>query len=482
MKFRINNIFSKRFTIAILSFSVLILISALYNIKDYLFDGTYYWTVADEVFENGFELLSYPETFRGYLFPVIIGFAKYIMKILQIDEYWGWRILASFMVSCLLAYILPIIFNQNSNENYKKKVMATLATLGAIILFWGDFLQYPLSDIPAVFFLLSAVAIAIKIMRAPVGTEHMLWKGGALGAFLYAAYNTRAAFLYGVVIILLIFFIVSLAKAEYKKVLCIIPIVIGVLVFALPQMCINHKYVGIYSPKVYTEQLFGYQNNLEKQQVFWGLTNQRYETYIGDVEEYSSPTVFFLDPIGNEIVARENISAEEFDYGTIIKLFLKYPLDIVGIYTRHLFNLLTPVFPQSYITNMYFNKTFFISLAIIVWMIVGLGVVFSEKNNDNMKLVGVLLFGAIFPSLLQMAGAVELRFFFIGHLLAYYYIFNVVDYKHLFYRISKCWIYVVTVCLIIFFLWVSVIGSTLAYNSEKVLLINDKKYEHIDAD
>ncbi len=117
---------------------------------------------------------------------------------------------------------------------------------------------------------------------------------------------------------------------------------------SLPQCAINMKYVGTFSPKVYTNQLQNYQADLSTMQVMWGLEADRYETYIGDMNIYSSPSVYFDDVVGTEILKREIPFNNGFSPREVVKLFFDYPIDMMGIYIRHLISLLTPVWKHIY--------------------------------------------------------------------------------------------------------------------------------------
>ena len=63
-----------RYIIVLFLCLFLMFVSAVYNIEQYYYDAGYYWTIADPVFEGAdFHLLRFPETFRGCLFPILVG-------------------------------------------------------------------------------------------------------------------------------------------------------------------------------------------------------------------------------------------------------------------------------------------------------------------------------------------------------------------------------------------------------------------------
>lgn len=470
----IRKVFSTRIAMFVIIAAALMTFSFFKNITIFPQDAYNYWHGADSVFENGFNILYFPSTFRGYLFQFLVGMIKHIVIGLGIPDYWGWRFLMSVMISGLLVYVFPTIFKNTSPIGWTAYLTNAIFIL-ILIIFWGDFIQYPLSDLPACFFLIAGIAALVWVKDKP-NHIHKTIGGIIAGALLYAAYNTRVAFLYGILIAIIVFAIYILREKSYRNFLVLISLIIGMFLTAAPQMMINHKYVGSWSPKVYTESFTGYQKRLEELQVFWGLYYPRYETYLGNDEDYPGPSVYFGDPIGKKIIEIEGITEEEFSYTTIIKLFLKYPLDIGGLYIRHLISLMTPIFNQAFITDLHTGKGIFISLAIILWMIAAVDILLNCKNKFDF-LTLCMLIAMVFPALLQLAGAPELRFFLMVYLLLYYYVSNLIDYKKLFQSFRRRWMPITIVCAAVYFMWISYIGMLLSFNRETTFLINDNHYE-----
>ena len=473
----VKKFFSNRLTMFAIISIVLLALSFFYNRTVFPYDSKYYWNIADPVFENQIDILSFPETFRGCLFPILVGIIKRAVYRLGFDSYWGWRILISGMIAAILVYAFPIILKKDTAHIGWTTYLTNAVFILIFSIFWGDFIQYPLSDLPACFFMLMGIAALIWV-KDKSKYVHKIVYGIIAGALLYTAYNVRVAFLYGVLIVIIVFCAYILIQKTYKNFLVVISLIIGILLAATPQMMINHQYIGSWSPKVYTEQNTGYQVSAQSFQVFEGLRRLRYETYFGDKTDYPIAPIAFDDPIGQKIIEIEGITLEEFSYGTVFKLFIKYPLDIGGIYIRHLISLMTPIFATAYIKDMYAGKGILISLAIFTWMVAAIDILFhNERKFDSITLW--MLIAMVFPSLLQMAGMPEIRFFLMVHLLLYYYISNIIDYKKLYQNIKRRWLPIAIVCTVIYFMWISNVGMILSYNEIKVLIINDKHYECI---
>ena len=86
----------------------------------------------------------------------------------------------------------------------------------------------------------------------------------------------------------------------------------------------------------------------------------------------------------------------------------------------------------------------------------------------------------LIPSLLQMLGFTELRFFIAVHMVTYVYVFLVVDYKALCNELKDRWLSVVCTMIISFVLLTTVYGDILASNQKRTMLINDATRTEIE--
>lgn len=439
------------------------------------FDCTYYWTVSDAVYENGFNILNFPETFRGCIFPLMIGVLKTVIGTSMVNQLRGWSIIISIMISFLYAWCFPCIFDLRLQIN-KKNIIGSICLIVLTIIYWGNFLQLPLSDFPAIFFLLCGTACILTIKkRNDLALFKQLFLAFIGGIIFYAAYNTRVAYLYGIIIIVAIFFISQVGKnfkSNIKISILLISLLCGCFLCALPQMLINHKYLGKYSPKVYTEQIMGYQSSLQTQQIFLGLESDRYETYVGAMDTYEAGAVFFDDKAGKEILLRENQNEYNFRIRRLCKFAIKYPLDLAGIYVRHLIQILTPVYLNIYIPKLFIRKGWYILLNIILWGILGVRLLCIKINKNNLQKILILL-AMLLPSMMQILGQVELRFFLMGYLLLYFIICFKTDYKSLYSAISKNAVGFLAVFITITLMWIAIVGSGLANGRQKPILIDD---------
>lgn len=488
-------------------FSVLIimfLFLQIKNVNEYYYDSIYYSGMAetivgdgqhhdssyyDQLGSSGFKIniLNYPETFRGYFWPTVIGLTRGACIVLLKNGYVGWRIIASFMMAIILTFALPGVFRKKIME--LSDFLRVLLMLVIVLIYWGDFLSFPLSDMAAFGFMCCGVALLRQILEDTIQAKWKIILQAVLaGMCFYASYNTRVAYLYSfIAVVCVIGYQVMKQKQLKKSLVMLLPMLLGMLLIAAPQMAINHKYTGSYTPRVITEQYSNYEKGLDCLQVLNGISHQRYETFNGDEAEYPYCIIYSDDPVGLELIEREKITAETFGYSTIIKLFFKYPLDVAGIYVRHFINLLTPVFNQVYVTNAHTSKGVFVSSAIWIWLIGGMMLAVGLKNR---KLAGgtpteqsvshsmifnlCLCVAIIVSNLLQCMGMPELRFFIGVHMMMYFYLFVQVDWIDSWNTIKKNKVGILCVMCILYLLWITLVGDTLANSQYKTLLINDR--------
>lgn len=306
-----------------------------------------------------------------------------------------------------------------------------------------------------------------------VFNKKIIW-GILAGALAYATYNTRVAYLYSVIFFVGIY-IVFECKRKWTSCLVVIGIIVGAMIVAYPQMVINSQYIGKWSPAVNTEQLYGENYDLESVQLYWGLCTPRYETYDGDLDLYEENGVPFRDPVGQEIIRREGIDGK-ITPKDLLRLALKYPGDIIGIYVRHFANIMVPLWNENCITDLYTDKFAGAIVSIGIWLLVAVNAIRRAENKSASKdtyLNWIITAILVVPSILQTLGGVEIRFFYICYILAYYNVCCGVNYKELWEDLKGKRIIVIVTCIIVAVLWVTILGDTLTRNPHTIMLIGD---------
>lgn len=435
------------------------------NITEYCYDAKTYWFMADGMIDGSF---YYPETFRGYFFATLISLLKKMWQGIR-----GWWFLSNITVAVGFAFGIPYLLKQRAINSFQEFVRGMMSYIFFLII-WGNYMQYPLSDGFAAICAILGVCLMMLVTNKQLSKCLLFISSILSGALLYMAYNTRVVYLYCGVAAIIIFL---LFNKKNKAIVVILIMMIGSGLIAVPQCSINYSYTGKFTPKVYTENYSYNSRDLVDTQVFWGLYGIKYDTYIGDEKLYESASVYYIDPVGEEIIQREKMTQQTFKKTDLIGLFVKYPLDMVGIYVRHLVALLIPSSTQMYITNIYNDKTVLALVFIILWIVAGMACLFSIKsiNKNVLWIIAVLI-----PSLLQMLGFTELRFFIAVHMVTYVYVFLVVDYKALCNELKDRWLSVVCTMIISFVLLTTVYGDILASNQKRTMLINDATRTEIE--
>ena len=165
----------------------------------------------------------------------------------------------------------------------------------------------------------------------------------------------------------------TIRKEFVKNILVLsLPLLIGIIIAGLPQSTINKIHNDTYYPIVMTEKYSGNQN-LFLLQLNWGITYSKYETYVGEESQYSSPGVRFKDNTGVRIIDLEGGEYPN-SIGEWFALVLRYPLDFIGIFGRHIVSYITPTYSEIYVKNLNANKTGIISVNIGLYIILVLSI------------------------------------------------------------------------------------------------------------
>ena len=442
-------------------FVVLMLVSACLNRSDYWYDAGWYWRIGGSTIADGhFRLTDFPATYRGFYLPVIITALQHLIG----HGSWAWRLFINGLVAIEFAIILPALFD-DAIDNKSKMIRSSISLL-VFVWLWGDYIQYPLADFVAFFFFTIAVIIAKKL----AGTGRALLRihyGMMCGLFLYLAYNTRVSYLWGGVVLMGVVFF-SANKKE-KLIVSMLAVTIGALITAFPQMIINENNEGSFTPRIYTEN-YSNSQNLELQQVLWGISYPRYETCI-NFEEYSNPKMFFEDPVGMELINRHNVDTTTLRLKQYLSMWIKNPIDMLAIYTRHFISAATPIFTTCYVTDLREDRTLILFSIIMLWFFTVVSIVEKLKTGDRHGMGWI--FAIVLPSFMQIVGAIETRFFLPIYVLVIYHACTVIDFKELYSKTKTKRLELALLFVIVMLLWTTVYSDLLAMNVETVFLIND---------
>lgn len=154
---------------------------------------------------------------------------------------------------------------------------------------------------------------------------------------------------------------------------------------------------------------------------------QRYDTYVGDYSVHQNPQVYFIDPVGTAILEKLNID-NFYSWADYIKVFIKYPVSVIGIYVRHLVNILLPCWPSIYITDLDNSKIIYalISYTICFVIVVALLKKYINECKTLIRFIPLLV-----PMVFILPGAVEVRFFIAGYIMSFCIVSFFINWKKL---------------------------------------------------
>lgn len=383
-------------------------IHTIINNTSAYYDDSVYWWLGKAC---GWDVRNIGWGFRGWVLPYVFSMCyKFGMKFGS--EYLGYRIFASIIFSFTFTFSFRYILKLMKFEISDKMGAFAGAVCGTLFfIFFRGLLIYTLSD----FYAFAVALMSVILLRNVLECERrMLVKAVEaffLGICLYGAYNIRTIYLFSLLACWGVLIIWQVYQRKWKQMTVTLPTCfVGMFVCSVPQYIMNFYLSGTISWRVPTEGLM-------LQQLQWGITAGRYATYVGDATQYGAAGMFFTDNIGQAILDKAQIT-ELTSYGQLIKLIIRYPIDFIGIYMRHLLNMLYPLYPNQYIQDITRDK----SLLLIFFYTVLFIAVFYFLRTFKLKDSRWIWCGLVLlPCICILPGAVEIRFFIALHFLIYMY-------------------------------------------------------------
>ncbi|MGY3408387.1 hypothetical protein ACVWZV_004500 [Bradyrhizobium sp. GM5.1] len=200
---------------------------------------------------------------------------------------------------------------------------------------------------------------------------------------------------------------------------------LGAALVLWPQSIINQHYLGTLNPFVHSGSLY-------VQQVFFGLSVQRHEC------------AYFVDPSGIELLRRNGISfftpqpngevlfvedMSQLSLRRYVALAVQRPLDITGIYVRHVINGLTLLSSNIYACAV--QPRWLLNLGSITTVVLAVMAAFLAPRRLIERRHHVLVWAPLVPVLLTVPTAMEGRFFLAVHLFAYAFLCLVAPWREL---------------------------------------------------
>lgn len=444
----------KMICIFIIGILITMCYSTVLDIRIYYYDSQYYWELSNSfIGEEGFSFLNYPQSFRGYFFPFLLFIFSYPLTLMGCDPVWGLRLLSAITLSTLCCILLPVILSELTKRSIS--LIQRLIPLVLILFFWRGLILYPLSDMYSLTFALSAIVLVIYMTKMSMKT----WISGisalAVGILFYAAYNTRTIYLFSIAALVAVLLFSYKKIGIYNLLFWAVFISVGFFLAAIPQILINHHNLGLVSIEVITDMVD--KSGLFSAQLFTGIIAQGYESNINP--DYPIGALRFEDPVGWKILN----STGGWRIGTItdyLNLVLRYPLEFVGIYLRHLATYLNPVYGEVYISNFYKPKFIY---TVLNYLILCYGILLIRYDIENIgagngfkkavtNFINRIKYAIpiIMPCIAILPGQPEGRFFFPLYVLAYGLFSFIVDSSSMWKKIKSKWTSILLITVITF--------------------------------
>lgn len=322
-----------------ISFVAFLAVALVQGEKPFYYDSHGYWVLSQTFSVDGhFSLLNFENNgLRGYSLPLVLFGVRNAGEALGFNEF---HIVMAFNAAlfALVGAVLAPALARLTWPQRSWSVARRLVLCGLLLAFWRGYLNFPLSDFPA----LTAALLAILAVASIDSPYRMLGAGFAAGL----AVNMRPAYLLLVPALLALIAWAWIARRRsgatvnwVQAGLCVWLFVLGLAAVSAVQATSNHEHLGTYNPIPGGSELADFQYTV-------GLELQRYDTYVGD--DQATPRMSYEDPHTKEIVA--GLGGDVVDgMGGYARIVTEHPLVMGGVFLRHVVNGLDQRYPTPYV-------------------------------------------------------------------------------------------------------------------------------------
>ena len=382
-----------------------------YGPGQFRFDAAEYWELSLKFTPpGGFSLLAFDEPLRGYLGPLLVLPARLLCHFTGWSMLAGARVLGAGWAALLFGVAVPELWARATGRALSGGRWLVLLGLGFV--FWRDYFNFTLSDMPALALLLLGLAA--------LGRRGWAWAGVA-GLLLAASINIRpiyVACLPGALWLVAGNGWYSL-RPNFSRALA--ALVVGAVLVLLPQLLINQRHFGQNSPLVLAQRPG--KEPLYVRQLAWGTAFQRYETSLVPGIPRS---LVYADSAGQR--ALTTVPGGRFvSYGGFLAFLTRHPFTSTARYAQHLFNGLDIRYPTPYPTRLHPPGQ--AVLRLLNYGLLGLSIWLAWARWRNPRQASsatatpiaahsyALLLALLLPCLLALPTLMECRFLLSLHLL-----------------------------------------------------------------
>jgi hypothetical protein len=317
------------------------LVAFLQGAKVFYFDSGNYWTLGDSFVKHGdFSLLNFDSPLRGYLLPLVDHGLQ------GLADAFGWtsstsaKLFNVFTFSVLGALLAPRLAELCWPER-RWNVQRRLGLTALLIVFWSGYLNFPLSDFPA----LALVLLALVAVARSDRPGWMLVAGFAGGG----AIDIRPSYVMLAPVLLLLVAWASFERrgrrdspSLARQAICLGLLVVGFVIVSAPQSLISHRNFNIWS------FVPGTAAHLESLQLTEGLRLQRVGGYVGAGHP---PLMIYEDQDGSKLLGEQKHHTVT-GFGQYLGLVTNHPVAMGGLFARHVLNGLDQRYSTPYIEHL----------------------------------------------------------------------------------------------------------------------------------
>jgi hypothetical protein len=327
-----------------LAFGGTLAVAMLQGEKPFFNDSGGYWALASTFTANGhFSLLNFSDQTRGYVLPLI----NYVLETLESDLTWTSsstaKLFNAFTFTLIGTVLAPALVKTVWPSRPSWGIGRRLGLTALLVTFWSGFLNFPLSDFPA----LATVLLALVAIARTDSPGWMLVAGIALGMTI----DIRSAYtpLLPVAGVLVVWAWLDQRGTRHAsalhRVLCAGLLIVGFSAVSLPQSLSAHRYYNTWS-------FIPASSLVEPASTFFtpGMSDQAYDTYVVNGEAAVSMNYGY--PAGQRLLGEQK-EGKISSTGQYIGLFFTHPLVMGNVILRHIVNGLDPLYSTPYVENLH---------------------------------------------------------------------------------------------------------------------------------
>jgi hypothetical protein len=319
-------------------------VAMLQGEKTFFTDAGGYWGLGTTFTVNGhFSLLNFHDPIKGYAFPLML----YVLQWLASHLAWTASSIAKLfnvLTFATIGTVLgPALVQTVWPTQPRWGLGRRLALMAILLVFWSGFLNFPLSDFPAL-----ATALLTLIAVARVDSPRWMLLAGAALALTLDIRESYLVFVPAVVAIVAWTWFEQRGTPHAsgrRRAICAGVFILGFAVVSLPQSLSAHRYNGTWSfvPGASVTEPVG---------VFYGsgLKAQSYDTYV--FNGAAAVEMRYVFPAGERLLAEQS-EDKITSTSQYVGLYASHPLVMADMLVRHVINGLDPLYSTPYVENLH---------------------------------------------------------------------------------------------------------------------------------